>query len=78
MEKRQIKQILSELFTSQKLAVLGTHQGGATLWEFSGFCRHLGPEEPRLWHHPGDPEIRQPAIRSQGFYGAGQPVQPGG
>ena len=28
MEKRQIKQILSELFTSQKLAVLGTHQRG--------------------------------------------------
>jgi nitroimidazol reductase NimA-like FMN-containing flavoprotein (pyridoxamine 5'-phosphate oxidase superfamily) len=27
-EKQQIKQILNELFTSQKLAVLGTHQGG--------------------------------------------------
>ena len=26
-EKQQIKQILNELFTSQKLAVLGTHQG---------------------------------------------------
>jgi nitroimidazol reductase NimA-like FMN-containing flavoprotein (pyridoxamine 5'-phosphate oxidase superfamily) len=27
-EKQQIKQILNELFISQKLAVLGTHQGG--------------------------------------------------
>ena len=27
-EKQQIKKILSGLFTSQKLAVLGTHQGG--------------------------------------------------
>ena len=27
-EKQQIKQILNELFIAQKLAVLGTHQGG--------------------------------------------------
>ena len=27
-EKQEIKQILTELFTSQNLAVLGTHQGG--------------------------------------------------
>ena len=41
MEKQQIKQILSEPFTSQKLAVLGTHQGGQPYGSLVAFAATL-------------------------------------
>lgn len=40
-EKQQIKQILNELFTSQKLAVLGTHQGGQPYGSLVAFAATL-------------------------------------
>ena len=40
-EKQQIKQILSELFTSQNLAVLGTHQEGQPYGSLVAFAATL-------------------------------------
>jgi len=40
-EKQQIKEILNELFTSQKLAVLGTHQGGQPYGSLVAFAATL-------------------------------------
>ena len=40
-EKQQIKKILSGLFTSQKLAVLGTHQGGQPYGSLVAFAATL-------------------------------------
>lgn len=40
-ERQQIKQILNELFTSQKLAVLGTHQGGQPYGSLVAFAATL-------------------------------------
>jgi nitroimidazol reductase NimA-like FMN-containing flavoprotein (pyridoxamine 5'-phosphate oxidase superfamily) len=40
-EKQRIKQILFELFTSQKLAVLGTHQGGQPYGSLVAFAATL-------------------------------------
>jgi heme iron utilization protein len=40
-EEQQIKQILNELFTSQKLAVLGTRQGGQPYGSLVAFAATL-------------------------------------